>query len=207
MAHLTYIQKVYEVLQDSPLAGSIDIDDPKQLTPELLSQEKAVVQLLLKQMEREKDRNADSWAPCFREQIRSVKIGAMQGVDPVRYSDFRDRIYAVAENATAAHREVAQWPKAGGAIATHPKKESHKDSHGKARPSTSEPCIGCGRIHEAGTCRLASHPDFNTTPTPYKATPKGKAYKELNPDGRALIAKNFKKLSTDLKYIVNVTDA
>ena len=206
VAHLTYIRQVYEILQDSPVASTLDVDS-KQLSSEQINQERAIVQLLLKHMERERDKNPESWAPCFREQIRSIKVGGQQGVDPVRYSDFRDRIYAVAETATAAHREVAQWPKAGGAASNYQRKETPKDSHVKAKTSSTEACIGCGRLHEAGTCRLATHPDFNKTTTSYKDTAKGKAYKALSSENRACIAKNFKKLNSDMTQIVAVTDA
>ena len=47
----------------------------------------------------------------------------------------------------------------------------------KSKPSSSTLCIGCGRTnHSVDSCHFRSHPDFNSTNTPWNSSANGKAW-------------------------------
>ena len=54
-----------------------------------------------------------------------------------------------------------------------------KEEKDKLRFSSTSVCKGCGRLHP-GDCRLAEHPDFNSSNLPWSLSTKGKKWAEKN---------------------------
>ena len=52
----------------------------------------------------------------------------------------------------------------------------------KSKPSSSTLCIGCGRTnHSVDSCHFRSHPDFNSTNTPWNSSANGKTWAKRPP--------------------------